>query len=145
MKRAIFEGSSLQGIETSEDTIFINTCFDALTIREFLEKYKIRRNKDKIKLYKGVSGSYISPCIAGSTKIRYEIGKTYEVELCNFNAGDECGHGLYVCPTKGLAKDYGEKVLQVEVDIKDIVAIPRNGSKVRVKKFKILKEVEWID
>ena len=112
--------------------------FDGLTLRQFIDKYTLRISKGRLTMYKGVNEDGTSPIIGENT---YEIGKQYEEEFCNFHVQEECGNGLSVCPTKELAGQYGQKTLQVEVDLIDFVCIPSDGEKVRVKRFKVIKEV----
>lgn len=66
----------------------------------------------------------------------------------NDNDNDYCSYGFHVCSwdyLKSFAGN-GNPVMQVEVDIMDIISIPLdyNGEKVRVCKYKVLKEVgKW--
>jgi hypothetical protein len=54
------------------------------------------------------------------------------------NPNNTCSHGLHVACFE-YAKDFGEKLVEVEVDPADVVAVPTdyNGTKMRVCRFKV--------
>ena len=111
------------------------TEFDGLTVREFIQNYNLKITKGKVILFKGLDSERKGPIL---DKIEYKKGEIVVDEIVNYRVNDECAHGLHVCPTQELAKRFGSNVVRVEVDIMDFVAIPNDGSKVRVKQLKVL-------
>lgn len=61
------------------------------------------------------------------------------------NPNNTCSFGLHVA-TMSYAKDFGSKVVDVEVDPADVVAVPTdyNGTKMRVCKFKVVADTQGI-
>ena len=116
-----------------------STDFDGLTVNEWLKKYKIKKVGTKIIVYKGVNNGLQSS--TSDKKITYKIGKTTSEKLCSFSVAAQCMPGLHVCPTIEAARGWGSTVLECEVDMGDIVAIPAQdgGIKIRVKKLKPIK------
>ena len=74
----------------------------------------------------------------------YEIGKVYTFSNCNSNENDDCGEGGNIATLIWCLKDSSkaDEFLQIEFQVKDIVAIPyTTDGKFRVKKFKVLKKL----
>ena len=112
------------------------TEFDGLTVNQWIRLHKIHKKGTKLLVYKGVENNLTSSVIGNK---QYELGKKATEKLCSFNVDEECKNGLHVCPTPGMAKSYGDKIIECEVDMGDIVAIPGQGVKVRVKRLKPLR------
>jgi len=73
----------------------------------------------------------------------YEVGKIYRFDNCNSNESESCGEGGNIATLTWCLKDnlMANEFLQVEFQVKDIVAIPyATDGKFRVKKFKVLKQ-----
>jgi hypothetical protein len=93
----------------------------------------------KVIAYKSVKKNFAS---VFKSVIIYKIGETYSAH-CDCNSNNDNSFGLSAW-TKEKALEYHDqgKLLLVEIDIDDIGCIVQNGSKIRAKKIKILKEVE---
>lgn len=97
--------------------------------------YEIRNNK--IMAYKGVQSNW---CSAFDSKYKYEIGKVFESH-CDCDLDEENSFGLSAGAFE-KAKEYcNEKILRVEIDLKDLGAIVHDGGKLRCFKLKVLEEV----
>lgn len=77
-------------------------------------------------------------------------GQTVEIDRKDVDDNDNnyCSYGLHVCSWGYLSSfaSRGNPVLQVELDIADIISIPLdyNGEKIRVCKYKVLRDVgKW--
>lgn len=70
-------------------------------------------------------------------------GQVVEVprESVDDNPNNTCSYGLHVAEF-GYAKGFGERLLEVKVNPKDVVSVPTdyNGTKMRVCKFEVLAE-----
>jgi hypothetical protein len=62
------------------------------------------------------------------------------------NPNNTCSFGLHVA-CFAYAKDFGRKLVEVEVDPKDVVCVPTdyNGTKMRVSKFKVVGVVDTMN
>ena len=112
-----------------------------LTINEYIKKYDIKQKGTKIIVYKGVDNKLKSPANLDA-QIFYKKNKTVTVDFANADIFTSCGHGINLCPTLELAKQWGNRLIKVEVDIGDIVCIPLDDEKFRVKKCKVLGEIK---
>ena len=93
--------------------------------------------KDAVILYKSVNPKNLSDFQTG--KIKYE--GIVECSDWNPNPNIECGGGLHLSPTKGMALSYNVgKVLRCKVEKKDIVVYAKNLTKCRCKKVKVLDD-----
>lgn len=102
--------------------------------------------------YKGVNEDFSSSrtgegdIVDGSPvdKIYNKQGVTVEKarELVEFDPNQTCSRGLHVA-TWDFARSFGQKVVEVIFDPKDVVSVTSdaNGEKVRVCKYKVIKEV----
>ena len=73
----------------------------------------------------------------------YPIGKT--VTEAKYRDDNECGNGLHLCPTPGQALDYftsATRFLACAVNIKDVSPIIGGTAKCKVRKLKVLHEVD---
>lgn len=74
-------------------------------------------------------------------------GRVIEVsrESVDDNPNNTCSHGLHVA-CFDYAKGFGERLVEVKVNPKDVVAVPTdyNGTKMRVCKFEVLAECEML-
>jgi len=88
--------------------------------------------------YKGIRNNNYSKI---NFQYCYEIGKEYE-SVCDCNINNENSFGLSAWTLKG-AKDYcNEKIIKVQIAIKDLGAIVHSGNKLRCFKFKVLEEIK---
>lgn len=75
------------------------------------------------------------------------IGNVVEMprESVDDNPNNTCSHGLHVAAFE-YAKGFSEKLLEVEIDPIDVVAVPNdyNGQKMRVCKFKVVAECQGL-
>lgn len=83
-------------------------------------------------------------------KMNNSIGSVVSVDRSQVddNPNNTCSHGLHVatlCYAKGFASG-NDKLLDVEVDPSDVVAVPTdyNGTKMRVSKFKVVAESQGL-
>ena len=96
----------------------------------------------KIRAYKLVTPDGYGPIKGG---LRYEVGKTVEVENANTDSTVECGAGINVATLPWCLRSWrsGYRILIVEFTKKDIAAIPVGDGKFRVSKCKVVKEYEF--
>jgi len=118
------------------------TEFDGLTVNQWIKKYSIKKKGTKLTVYKGVTNTFGSPTI--SSKYEYTVGAIIEDNFYSFSVQDQCKPGIHVCPTIATAKEWGTQVIECQVDIGDIVAIPaqEEAKKIRVKKLKVVKIIK---
>ena len=88
------------------------------------------------RFYKGLTREMESPSY--STKITYEVGKTYNVE--DFDTGpEECAAGLHVVTSLAQALKWGSLV--VEVIVPESAQVVWGKDKVRVSEMKVVEVV----
>lgn len=117
--------------------------------------YYLNPRNEIVIAYKGIRKSG-APAVHGG-KIRYKVGKTYEMERSEVNSSryDDCGVGFHVA-TKEWCHDWfkyetGVNLYMVAVRPEDIVALPiecrstrgTHLGKFRVCRFTIIKQVPW--
>ena len=107
---------------------------------------RLHRTKlKKLRAFKYIKKDNTSPI--QTSKIKYEIGKTYSVKTYNKDEFEGCGKGLNVatlewCLISTLDDFDNYKYIVVEFAPKDIAAIPYSSDgKFRVKKLKVLRYV----
>ncbi len=110
------------------------------TLNDYIKKYNIKKKGCYIFAYKGVTHELKSPIV--DKPIYYEVGKKIKVEKANPDYYADCGAGINLCPTIEQARDYGDKVIKVKVDICDIVVIPHRDEKFRVKSCEVIEVVK---
>jgi hypothetical protein len=83
-------------------------------------------------------------------KMDNSVGNVVEIDRSKVddNPNNTCSHGLHVA-TMSYAQTFGsgdDKLLDVEVDPSDVVAVPTdyNGTKMRVSKFKVVAESQGL-
>ena len=83
-------------------------------------------------------------------KMDNSVGNVVEIDRSRVddNPNNTCSHGLHVA-TMSYAQTFGsgdDKLLDVEVDPSDVVAVPTdyNGTKMRVSKFKVVAESQGL-
>lgn len=114
----------------------------------FLKKNDLSITKEgKVLAWKVVRSNYKDK---HSNTFDNSVGQVVEMPRSQVNDDDNqhCSYGLHVCSWGYLSSfsSYGDPVMQVEVDIKDIVSIPLDydGEKVRVCKYKVVAEAgKW--
>ena len=99
--------------------------------------YEIIDNKYII-AYKGIRSDNYSKY---NFQYLYEIGKEYESNCdCHINNGNS--FGLSAWTLKGAKEYCNEKIIKVQIAIKDLGAIVHKGKKLRCSKFKVLEEIK---
>jgi hypothetical protein len=113
--------------------------FNAPTINEYIKKFKIKKDKQYIWVYKGVTDKLESP--QSDKKIKYKVGTEFEVKFADCDVWATCSHGISLSPTIKAAKEWGNTILRVKVNIGDIACIPiyENENKFRVKKCEVIE------
>jgi hypothetical protein len=92
-------------------------------------------NKDTIKLYKSVREDNQKDFYSNSIEYKGEVACPDFVG----NVEQECGNGLHLSPTPGMALSYNDGlVLECAVKLKDFVVFSENITKVRCKKVTVL-------
>jgi uncharacterized protein YjbI with pentapeptide repeats len=94
----------------------------------------------KIRAYKLVNKDNYGPFYK---KVKYELGKSYEVEDANISTEVQCGPGISLATLDWCIKEYkpGYKIFIAEFEAKDIASIPTNtDGKFRVHKCRIVGE-----
>lgn len=80
-------------------------------------------------------------------KFDNSVGQTCEIPRneVDDNPNNTCSHGLHVA-CHSYAKGFGEQLIEVKVNPKDVVAVPTdyNGTKMRVCKFEVMAVCEKI-
>jgi hypothetical protein len=101
--------------------------------------YRDNCHDGKITLYKSVREDFLD---FYSASIKYLPGTTVVCPDWDSDSNRECGGGLHLSPTPGLAQSFTEgKLLECEVDIQDIIVNKHNIAKVRCREVKILREI----
>jgi hypothetical protein len=91
--------------------------------------------KSKIILYKSVNPDTLCDFYTG--KIKYQ--GTVICPDWDSDINRECGGGLHLSPSPSLALNYNEgEILKCVANLKDIVVYPKNITKVRCRKVKVL-------
>ena len=111
----------------------------AYTLRDYIKEYSMQTDGEYFFAYKGVSEEFTSPF--QSNKLKYEIGTTVEVDEGNPDVWADCGHGINLCPSIKLAGEWGPKVVRVKVHMGDMVCLPIEREKFRVKRCEVIEEV----
>jgi hypothetical protein len=95
----------------------------------------------KIRAYKVVTAEGIGPFNGG---IKYEVGKTYSVKDADCDPESQCGAGINLATLPWCIQNWqpGYRILLAEFSSKDIAAIPIGDGKFRVKKAKIVRELD---
>ena len=139
---ANLSGADLSGANLSGANLSELPQSNTPTINEYIKQHKIKQKGNFIYVYKGVTDNLESP--QNSNRITYEIGKEIKVAYADCDVWQTCSFGISLSPTVESAKQWGTKVIKVEVDIGDIVCIPiyENDTKFRVKKCKAIKVVK---
>jgi hypothetical protein len=106
------------------------------TIKDFVEIYKKNLvDAENIVLFKSVNPK--TGCDFHSGTVKYEG----VVDCPDFDPSPsrECGGGLHLSPTKGLATSYNQgKLLKCKVKLSDIVVYGPNITKVRCRRVEVL-------
>jgi len=114
--------------------------YDKCTLRDYINKYKIKKDGNYIFAYKGVTNNLESPTY--EKKIKYEIGKKITVDEANPDYYQHCGAGINLCPNIEEARRDGSKILLVKVNMLDIVVIPHEDNKFRVMACEVIEEIK---
>ena len=95
----------------------------------------------KIRMYKVVTAEGYGPFNGG---IKYEVGETYEVENANCDPEIQCAAGIHLATLPWCIREWspGYRILLCEFTAKDVAAIPIGDGKFRVKRCKVVKEVD---
>ena len=112
----------------------------AYTLLDYIVEYGMETDGVYFFAYKGVDEVYQSP--TQSTKLTYAIRNTIETIEGNPDVFTDCGHGINLCPSVALAQKWGPKVVKVKVHMGDMVCLPINHDKFRVKRCEVIEEVK---
>jgi uncharacterized protein YjbI with pentapeptide repeats len=83
----------------------------------------------------------------GYTPIRYEHGGAYQVADADTDASEDCGAGISLATLPWCVRLWqpGYRILIAEFEAADIAAIPLSNGKFRVRRCRIVGEVDLID
>ena len=115
------------------------------TIKEFMDFYGIRHDKENATFYKAVhklTDIYVSD---RNRNFVYAIGSKVKEPDCEQNIYEPCGKGIHISHL-GWAIDYGRNwdnlaILELKVKIDDIVLPINTDGKVRVPEADVIREV----
>jgi hypothetical protein len=110
------------------------------SLNDYIKKYKIEKKGVYIFAYKGVTKDLESPLY--KNKLTYNIGKTISVKEGEPDIFSDCGAGINLCPTIDLSREWGNTIIKVKIHIGDIICIPIEDKKFRVKKCKVIEVVK---
>ena len=107
------------------------------TLNEYIKENKIKQEGKYIYVFKGVKDDLTSP--QSDKKIKYTKG-IKKVKYADCDVWNDCSYGISLSPTEEAAKQWGQKIIKIKVDIGDIVCIPIYGhkEKFRVKRCTVL-------
>ena len=102
----------------------------------------LKFQKGKLRAFKYLNGT-TSPY---QNNMEYKVGKIYTEKKCDKNEFVLCGAGLNVATLDWCLKDtdcdLDKTYIEVEFDVKNIVAIPYNSDgKFRVRKLKVIRKL----
>jgi hypothetical protein len=93
--------------------------------------------------YKRVKEDF-TDCYTGA--IDNSIGKVVEMPrgMVDDESSRTCSHGLHACSLGYLRSFYGDKLIAVKINPKDVVSIPRdyNNSKLRCCRYEVVQELD---
>jgi uncharacterized protein YjbI with pentapeptide repeats len=100
----------------------------------------------KVRAYKLVDGHYRSP-IQQNGKLFYRPGETVEAADVDTDPAKQCAAGLNVATLPWCLRWWrdGYRVLLVEFAARDIAAIPVGDGKFRVRKLRVVRELDLAD
>lgn len=141
-----FTGCNFDKNSTFDRCDFIGDC--RFKDNKGLNEYTINPNmilKDctrTIQALKMVTKDYSSPIYL--SKIKYEVGGVIEVSKINEDPEETCGAGLHVATLPWIKRNWqqGSKILLVEFSPKDIIIPYSSEGKYRVRKLKVVKELD---
>lgn len=148
LRRADFQGADLREANLQEANLRGADLWEAKNIDRaknfpYPDLYILKSVEGKIKAYKLVDEKNEGIFNGG---LKYKIGKVVEVEDFDDDERILCGEGINVATLswcQNQKQDDTQKILEVEFEAKDIVAIPfATDGKFRVKKCKVLREVK---
>jgi len=110
------------------------------TLNDFIKEYKVKKRGNYIYVFKGVTQELQSPM--SDIKLKYDIGSTIVVDKANPDYFTICSYGIHLCPTIEAAREFGSTIIECKVHIGDIVVIPVEHNKFRVRKCTVERIVE---
>jgi hypothetical protein len=95
----------------------------------------------KVRAYKLVKQNGEGPFRGGIT---FKVGETYEVNGADCDPENQCGAGINLATLPWCIQNWrrGGRILLMEFSAKDIAAIPVGDGKFRVKKAKVIRELD---
>ena len=126
-------------VKISGHATLVNTTQTKHTINTFNEMHG--NGSDEIILFKSVRPDNNKDFYTNT--IEYKVGATVSCPDFDPSTDRECGGGLHLSPSPGLALSYNKgRVLKCSVKLKDISVYPYNVTKVRCKKVTVLEEYQ---
>jgi hypothetical protein len=111
------------------------------TINEYIKRNGMKDEGEWFYAYKGTREGR-SPQRTGDEALEYRDGKPLEVPFGNSCPWTDCGHGINLSPTFNAAKKWGSTVKLVKVNKGDVLVIPVDGTKFRVKRCEVIGTAE---
>jgi len=156
LQDADFQGCNLYGCNLQDTNLYrCNFQFADLSEADLQDVknlplpdlYILKSVKGKIRAYKLVNKNYEGIYNGG---LKYQIGKIVKVDDYDEDERILCGKGINVATLEWCRRmredsplEIPPKILEVEFDAKDIVAIPyTTDGKFRIKRCKVIREVE---
>ena len=143
LRRANLQEANLQGANLQEANLEGAVNIDKVKGFPYPDLYILKSAKGTLRAYKLVNEKNEGIFNGG---LRYEIGKVVEVKDYDEDERVLCSKGINVATLtwcKNQKESDTQKILEVEFEAKDIVAIPyATDGKFRVRKCKVLKEVQ---
>jgi Pentapeptide repeats (8 copies) len=134
---ADLSGADLSWADLSGDNLKKIPNLNTPTINEYIKKFGIEKKGEYIFVYKAVTEDLLNP--TSDVKIKYDKG-IKQVDFADCDVWQDCSYGISLSPTEQVAKEFGQKILKVKVNIGDICCIPvyGNDKKFRVKKCTVI-------
>lgn len=133
-------------LDPEKDLGFTTGLFDCLTKAD-VESLRKKKHLGRVRAYKYTTKDAESP-IQSTNKIKYEVGKFYEIKDADTGPGSNCHKGINVAdaewcksPCKGDGNE--NRIFAFEFDMKDIAAIPNStDGKFRLHRCLCVDEVD---
>ena len=99
----------------------------------------------KVRAYKLVTSEYMSP-IQMSGRMTYTVGAVLECPNANPDPLVECGAGINVATLPWCVANWrhGHRIMLVEFTAKDVAAVPLSDGKFRLRRCKVLRELDLV-
>jgi hypothetical protein len=124
---------------------FTTGLLDCLTKAD-VERLRKKKHTGRVRAYKYTTKDAESPVRTGaSEKIKYEVGKYYEIKDADTDEGSNCHKGINVANVAWCRPNNGngQRMFAFEFDMKDVAAIPSNtDGKFRVHRCLCVEELD---